>query len=976
MKPAPFASIVIPTFNQAMYLRAALDSVIAQTDGDWEAVVVNDGSTDNTREVAEGYADKDARIRVFHQENGGVAAALNKGLREARGEWIHWLSSDDLFEPEKLATNRIWIERHPETNFFFSYFTLLRQSTGEKDRRGLWGPLPKPEHQILTLFYRNYISGISICVRRSAWEGVGHFDTGLRYAQDYDQWLRLLQRIQARFIPEWTVISRNHAEQGSETFPDACYFDTAKAAIRFINRHPFEELVPWVSLDDPLQAEEAVRMALDVACDPTSFIYCMGVHPGLMLRILEWVFSREERTPSVERMVRDRVQQMSLKEGDDDWCWMWGNLATALTDAKPRVTYDAIDTLSLSISQWRKMLLADDPKHAAMQSYLKRFDHVDPQEVSPDALGRSRVAFVLNANRDDIAMFVSAARKLCSHGLRPVVLVEAAQGSMPTLRWSDGVPTIAVRSLDRDTLPWLGELELAVTTTEEPPTWLGYLERLSAADLRDVESLERRVLDTLQLREDRLPVVFLERVLWGGGAERVVHDLARHLDAKRFAVSIVTMFAEHSVGPKLPQHIRLCSLHDVEMTRQHSVPHERRRPLAIRVLRKAYHGLFPLSVRQKFGIGDALRLSLRLFSAWRALRARGAAGGAVLPHVDGKPDGAASDLSFDFISPMMHYNPVAVKFAEFLGGLGERPLVLSVMEEAAVTAFLARTTVSFDHICTLHTLESACMRDIFRFEDRYHAEKRLLTVACREADVVTFPSDGCCEDMTRCFDVPAVQIRKIWNPLDCARIGRLAQERLEACEAWRSANPGFRFVSVGRLDPQKNHELLLDACALLKQQGRVFSLAIVGDGWYRPNIEKRIKDLHLEGQVLLCGAQENPFPWIAASDALVLTSRFEAFALVLAEAMACGTPAVAIDCPTGPAEVLANGEFGLLADQDAVSVAECLKRLMDDEELRESLRKQGYARAELFDIKKIVAEWEGLIETVVARTKAGTKKAK
>lgn len=976
MNRAPFASIIIPTFNQAAYLQAALESLIDQTDGDWEAVVVNDGSTDNTREVAESYAGTDARIRVFHQENGGVAAALNMGLCEARGAWIHWLSSDDLFEPEKLATNRLWIDRHPETNFFFSHFTLLRQSTGEKDRRGLWGPLPRPEHQILTLFYRNYISGISICVRRSAWDAVGNFDTGLRYAQDYDQWLRLLQCNQARFIPEWTVISRNHAEQGSETFPDACYFDTAKAAIRFINRHRFEELVPWVNLSDPLQAEEAVRAALDVACNPSSFIYCMGVHPGLVLRVLEWVFSGEARLASVEQMVRDRVQQMSFQESEDDWCWMWRRLAIGLTDEAPRVTYDAVDPLALAIGQWRAMRLDDDPKHVAMRSYLQRFDLVDPEEVSPDVLDKSRVAFVLRAERDDIALFMSAARRLSNRGMRPVVLVQSVEGSMPTLQWSDGVPIIAVRSLDRNTLPWLGNVELAVTTTNEPLTWLGSFMRLSIADANDAQTLERRVIDMLRPKEDRRPIVFLERVLWGGGAERVVHDLARHLDATRYAVSVVTMFEEHSVGPKWPRHILLHSLYDIELAGWNVVVQNGWRPLAMRVLRKAYHALFPLSLRQNLGIGSTLRASLRRYNAWRGARALRVGGGAVDQDAEWRTRQASQDLSFDFIRPMMLYNPVAVKFAGFLAGLQERALVMSVMEEAAVTANLARTTVSFDHIGTLHTLESACMRDIHRVEDRYRAEKRLLSSACREADVVTFPSDGCCEDLTRHFDVPSAQIRKIWNPLDCARIGHLAQRRLEACENWRTANRGFRMVSVGRLDPQKNHDLLLDACALLKRQGKSFSLAIVGDGWYRSAIEKRIKALELDKQVLFCGVQENPFPWITASDALVLTSRFEAFALVLAEAMACGTPAVAVDCPTGPAEVLANGEFGLLADQNAASLSECLTRLMNDEALRESLRKRGYARAELFDIKKIVAEWDGLIETVVAQEKTGTKKAK
>ena len=186
----PFATILVPTYNQAQYLADALDSILAQTDPSWEAIVVNDGSTDGTAAIVDDYAARDPRIRAIHKKNGGVASALNRGLTEARGEWVHWLSSDDMFEPEKLAINRHWIEAVPDCNFFFSYFTLLRDSTGERERRQLWGPLPDQKQQLLGLFYRNYISGISICVNRTAWERVGFFDESLHYAQDYDQWLR------------------------------------------------------------------------------------------------------------------------------------------------------------------------------------------------------------------------------------------------------------------------------------------------------------------------------------------------------------------------------------------------------------------------------------------------------------------------------------------------------------------------------------------------------------------------------------------------------------------------------------------------------------------------------------------------------------------------------------------------------------------------------------------------------------------
>ena len=969
MTQNPFASIIIPTYNQADYLKEALDSLLAQTDGDWEAVVVNDGSTDHTQEIAESYAAKDSRIRTFHQANGGVAEALNTGLRNARGDWIHWLSSDDLFEPNKLAINRTWIERHPESNFFFSYFTLLRQSTGERERRELWGPLPKPEHQIITLFYRNYISGISICLKRSAWEAVGHFDVGLRYAQDYDQWLRLLQQYKARFIPEWTVISRNHAAQGSETFPDACYFDTAKAAIRFLNRHPFAELVPWVDLSDPAQAEAAVKEALDVACERTSFIYCMGVHPGLIGRVLEWVFADGSRPAAITRLVRDRVSEMSFLEGEDDWCWMWRQIALSLLRDEPQFSYDSIDPTALGVRQWRSMAIEADAKHETMRAYLTRFDKIDPQDVLPDALDRSRVAFLISSDAQDIDAVTAAAGRLKNYGLRPTILVEDPARTIPSLRWIDGVAIISVEAFGRETLPWLGNVELAVAASATKQIWLGSLKQLTIGTTGGPGRVEELVLATLRPDAQRSVVVFLERILWGGGAERVVYDLARHLDRKRYLPMVFTMFEEHVAGPQWPRHIthEKLSVRVPSQATAVSVVYRNRSPISL--LLRLYRAWLPLRLRER------LRLASRLKSLARRMLPSKGSESLVKSETAYPGDGSEENptvskqvdaIEFDFVAAMQHHNPSAVAFARAMSSLEKNTLVVSAMEEAAVVTYLAKTTVPLTHIATLHSLESECLSDIFPQLPRYKAEKRLLSAACNEASAVTMPTEGCCVDLGANFNVSASKLLKIWNPIDCARIAHFAQQRLEPAERWAKENPGFRIVCVGRIDPQKDPDLLLDACVLLRKKGRAFSLAFVGDGWYRPKLQKRITELRLANNVVITGAQANPFPWIASSDALALSSRFEAFALVLAEAMACGTPVVSVNCPTGPAEVLANGAHGLLIDRSAEGLAEGLERLMDNEELRQSMRKQGIQRAEMFDIKNVMPEWDDLIQTVSA----------
>src|SRR5919108_4145810 len=145
MKNYPSFSVLVPVYNHAQYISEALDSLLAQTERDWEAIVVNDGSTDSTPDVLEAYRAKDSRFRVFHKKNGGVASALNMGLQQARGDWICWLSSDDLFHPCKLEIHRHWIGKYPECCFFFTHFRALNEATGQLSDPPLWRSIPDRE---------------------------------------------------------------------------------------------------------------------------------------------------------------------------------------------------------------------------------------------------------------------------------------------------------------------------------------------------------------------------------------------------------------------------------------------------------------------------------------------------------------------------------------------------------------------------------------------------------------------------------------------------------------------------------------------------------------------------------------------------------------------------------------------------------------------------------------------------------------
>lgn len=961
----PNATVIIPTYNQAHFLRQALDSVLAQTDRDWEVIIVNDGSTDDTAEIADEYVRLDSRISCVHKLNGGVASALNLGLQNARGEWIHWLSSDDLFEPQKLAINRTWIEQNPTTNFFFSYFTLLREETGKRERRDLWGPLPKPQHQILTLFYRNYISGISICIRRSAWERTGYFDETLRYAQDYDQWLRLLQKNKAVFIPEWTVISRNHAAQGSETFPDACYFDTAKAAIRFINQHPFQELVPWADLNDIPSAIDTVTYALEIAADRSAFLYSLGYHPALVLRIYEWVLN-DCSISNLKDAVRTKIIQMSYVGGDDNWSWMWRKLAIAVHSDVAHFYYTAINPVHVALCEYQYRRACDNATHKKLSEYLILFNGITPVEPSISLKKMPRVVLLVRsvAEREES---LCVAERLAVHGLRLLILLaddNPAPGTNVLLQHQWGT-VVSISSLDLKILSLLGEVELAVVWPSSAlPAWVAALSHFFVSDEYSVADIEQQVLSkfAVDTETSTRTIAFLERVLWGGGAERVVYDLVRYLDRTRYRPVILTMFDEHTIAPAFPVDVVHYNVSKRQKEGDDSGQHVEPTKSMLGVLRKIYHRLTSAKLREKLALGSQLHKLKRPFNKQRQqyscrMNAEN--------HQSLSSDTYQEKLALDYVSAMAHHSPCAAGVARIVNTLGKNVLLIAVMEEAVVTAWLAQAGSIVPYIASLHSLESLCLPDIFPSPSRLKAESRLFTASCNEAREIVFPSQGCCGDLTSHFAVPKETVKRIWNPVDCSAIRRLSLQPDDKASQWAQTENCFRLIHVGRLDTQKNHDLLIASCVELNKRFRDFSLVIAGEGHDRGRIEKLIKASGLDGQVTLIGEQKNPFPWIAAADALLLTSRFEAFALVLVEAMVCGTPTVSVDCPAGPAEVLDHGRYGLLTpNDDPYLLADAIERLMDDPCLAQHFISQGLQRAQEFDVKAIVRQWETLIDSI------------
>ena len=113
-------SVIMPVYNGEKYISTAIDSVLAQTCGDWELIVVNDGSKDGTAKVLEAYADN-PQIRIIHQPNGGVSVARNRAMQEATGDYFAFLDADDLWLPEHLATMQYLIHEYPQAGLYGSF---------------------------------------------------------------------------------------------------------------------------------------------------------------------------------------------------------------------------------------------------------------------------------------------------------------------------------------------------------------------------------------------------------------------------------------------------------------------------------------------------------------------------------------------------------------------------------------------------------------------------------------------------------------------------------------------------------------------------------------------------------------------------------------------------------------------------------------------------------------------------------------
>ncbi|MEO8056013.1 MAG: glycosyltransferase [Acidobacteriota bacterium] len=213
MGAPPFArtfSVVIPVFNAERYLGVAIASALAQTFPPLEIVVVDDGSTDSSREVAAGFG---GRVRVFSGPNAGPSAARNRGVREARGEWIAFLDADDLLEPRYLEAADAHLRENHGVGLLCAAVRILED--GRPTTHVIRKKSPGPAYSTAGMLEGDLGTICTPLVRRELFLSSGGFDESFRANEDCHLWLRLSRVTAVHQMRDALLLYRRHADNAS-----------------------------------------------------------------------------------------------------------------------------------------------------------------------------------------------------------------------------------------------------------------------------------------------------------------------------------------------------------------------------------------------------------------------------------------------------------------------------------------------------------------------------------------------------------------------------------------------------------------------------------------------------------------------------------------------------------------------------------------------------------------------------------------
>lgn len=210
---AVLISVVVPVYNGQEFIKTTIQSVIMQSYPHWEMLIIDDGSTDGTKEVVKGYLE-DSRIKYFYQKNRERAAARNQGIHFSSGQYIAFLDADDAWLPDKLEVQVDYLKHHPEVRLCFTNYFLI-------DTGGILTGAPRisftSNNQFDYLLKGNFIANSTVMIPRDVLDKVGLFDETLPAfgSEDWDMWLRIVRFYSVHFIDKPLALYRIHENNTS-----------------------------------------------------------------------------------------------------------------------------------------------------------------------------------------------------------------------------------------------------------------------------------------------------------------------------------------------------------------------------------------------------------------------------------------------------------------------------------------------------------------------------------------------------------------------------------------------------------------------------------------------------------------------------------------------------------------------------------------------------------------------------------------
>lgn len=258
----------------------------------------------------------------------------------------------------------------------------------------------------------------------------------------------------------------------------------------------------------------------------------------------------------------------------------------------------------------------------------------------------------------------------------------------------------------------------------------------------------------------------------------------------------------------------------------------------------------------------------------------------------------------------------------------ERPhAMLSALDFASIVLLWARRLTGIPRIVAVNEQNTISISSTRSRQMRQRLVPRLMRFFYPWADHLSGNSSGVADDLAVVTGLPRSRIQVVYNPVVTPELLARIKEPLK--HPWYEAGQPPVFVAVGRLTEQKDFPTLIRAFAEVRQK-HVARLLILGEGRDRSDLESLVKSLNLEQDVSLFGFVDNPYAFMTRSVAFVLSSRWEGLPTVLIEALACGVPVIATNCPSGPDEILAGGKYGLLVPvQDVAALAEAMRAALN-----------------------------------------------